>query len=174
MFTNNTQQINKILKKRHMCMQIGSFISVTKLQSFFKNNSKLLCMLHWFFILIDKKIYRLRNGFTYIWWILRLKFVLRIMETKESCKEWEIYIYHYQDKRKGSSRSLWTLMTKLSLVSERISGPGNCPFIWITCMCFEYQYKHKHDQTNTQEASRFINLGRKCTLWGMWTGVMLP
>lgn len=40
----------------------------------------------------------------------------------------------YQERRKGSSKLLKTLMMMLSLVTEYISGPGNCPLIRIPCI----------------------------------------
>lgn len=42
-----------------------------------------------------------------------------------------------QDMRKGSSKLLKTLIMRLSLVTESICGPGNCPFINIPCILFE-------------------------------------
>lgn len=39
----------------------------------------------------------------------------------------------YQERRKGSFKLLKTLMMRLSLVTEWISGPGNCPLIRIPC-----------------------------------------
>lgn len=39
----------------------------------------------------------------------------------------------YQERRKGSSKLLKTLIMRLSLVTEWISGPGNCPLISIPC-----------------------------------------
>lgn len=40
----------------------------------------------------------------------------------------------YQERRKGSSKLLKTLMMMLSFVTEYISGPGNCPLIRIPCI----------------------------------------
>lgn len=37
------------------------------------------------------------------------------------------------ERRKGSVRLLMTLMMRLSLVTEKISGPGNCPLMSMPC-----------------------------------------
>lgn len=41
------------------------------------------------------------------------------------------------EMRKGSGKLLWTLMMRLSLVTEKIFGPGNWPLISIPCSKFE-------------------------------------
>lgn len=54
-----------------------------------------------------------------------------------SCHKFLLCYKQFREKRKGSSKLLETMITKLSFVTDFIAGPRNCPFINKPCLLIE-------------------------------------
>uniref|UniRef100_A0A0A8YV99 Uncharacterized protein n=1 Tax=Arundo donax TaxID=35708 RepID=A0A0A8YV99_ARUDO len=53
----------------------------------------------------------------------------QLVPATPSCHEFLRCLMPFQVMRKGSSRWLMTLTMRLSLVTQSMRGPGNCPLI---------------------------------------------
>lgn len=69
-----------------------------------------------------------------------------------------------QEMRKGSSKLLKTLMMRLSLVTESICGPGNCPFINIPCISIQNSFYQHQKFPQQRERERESNDKVTCCL----------